>query len=118
MLKITIKIPGFFVIDFEHISHLLLQFLLLTLNRQMFAEKQQFGSTNITEQKIIIFIAPLLYDSCVKSNRIQSYSGPYFPAFGLNTERCRVSLGILSECELMRTRITPNTDTFYAAIIY
>ena len=24
---------------------------------------------------------------CVKSVRIRSYSGPYFPAFGLNTER-------------------------------
>ena len=24
---------------------------------------------------------------CVKSVRIGSYSGPYFPAFGLNTER-------------------------------
>ena len=24
---------------------------------------------------------------CVKSVRIRSYSGPHFPAFGLNTER-------------------------------
>ena len=24
---------------------------------------------------------------CVKNVRIQSYSGPHFPAFGLNTER-------------------------------
>ena len=31
---------------------------------------------------------------CVKSVRIRSYSGPYFPAFGLSTERyfCRVYL--------------------------
>ena len=28
----------------------------------------------------------------VKSVRIRSYSGPYFPAFGLNTERYGVSL--------------------------
>ena len=27
----------------------------------------------------------------VKSVRIQSYSGPYFPAFGLNTERRSIS---------------------------
>ena len=47
------------------------------------------------------------------SIRIWSYSGPYFPAFGLNTERYSVSLGIRSECGKMRTRITPNTDTFY-----
>ena len=38
----------------------------------------------------------------VRSVRIRSYSGPYFPAFGLN------------KCGKMRTRITPNSDTFYA----
>ena len=36
---------------------------------------------------------------CVKRVRIRSYSGPYFPAFGLNTKRYSV---------------TSNTDTFYA----
>ena len=54
---------------------------------------------------------------CVKSIRIQSYFGPYFPAFGLNTERYEVSLRIQSECGKIRTRITPNTDTFYAVMI-
>ena len=34
---------------------------------------------------------------CVKSVHIRSYSGPYFPAFGLNMERYGVSLRILSE---------------------
>ena len=43
-----------------------------------------------------------------------SYSGPHFPAFGLNMERYSVSLRIQSECGKMRTRITPNTDTFHA----
>ena len=33
------------------------------------------------------------------------FSGPYFPAFGLNTER-------YSECGKIRTRKTLNTDTF------
>ena len=52
---------------------------------------------------------------CVKSVRIWSYySGPHFPAFGLNTETYEVSLRIQSECRKMRTKITPNTDTFYA----
>ena len=37
-----------------------------------------------------------------------------FPAFGLNTEIYGVSLCIQSECEKIRTRETPNTDTFYA----
>ena len=52
---------------------------------------------------------------CVKSVRIRSYSGRYFPAFGLNTERYGVSLCIQSECGKMRTRIAPNMDTSYAA---
>ena len=44
---------------------------------------------------------------CVKSVHIRSYSGPHFPAFRMNTE-------IETEYGKMRTRITPNTDTFYA----
>ena len=50
----------------------------------------------------------------MKSVRIRSYSGPYFPACGLNTEIYEVSLGIQPECGKMWTRITPNTDTFQA----
>ena len=53
----------------------------------------------------------------MKSVRIRSYSGPYFPAFRLTTERCFVSLHIQSECGKMRTRITPSTDTFHAVHI-
>ena len=51
-------------------------------------------------------------DHCVKSALIRSYSGPYFPPLGLNTEKYEVSLHIQSKCEKMRTRITP--DTFHA----
>ena len=40
---------------------------------------------------------------CIKSVCIRSYSGPYFPPFRLNTVRYSV-----------RTRVTPNTGTFYA----
>ena len=40
---------------------------------------------------------------CVKSIRIRSYSSPY-----------GVSYRIQFECGKIRTRITPNTDTFYA----
>ena len=32
------------------------------------------------------------------------FSGPYFPAFGLNTKRYFVSLRIQSECKIIRTR--------------
>ena len=53
---------------------------------------------------------------CVKSVRIRSFSGPYFLAFRLNTEKYAVSLGIQSECQKIRTRKTPNTDTFHAVL--
>ena len=42
------------------------------------------------------------------------YSGRYFPAFGLNTERYGVSLRIQFECGKIQTRKTPNTNTFQA----
>ena len=60
---------------------------------------------------------------CVKSVRIRSYSGPYFPAFGLKTEifsRIRTEYGeiqstspYLIRMRKIRTRITLNTDTFH-----
>ena len=41
-------------------------------------------------------------------------SGPYFPAFGLNTVRYFVSLRIQSECGKYGTEINPYLDTFHA----
>ena len=35
--KLTIKTPSVFIVNFEHILHLVLVFLLLTLSRQMLA---------------------------------------------------------------------------------
>ena len=55
---------------------------------------------------------------CVKSVKvIEGYSGPYFLAFGMNTEIYEISLRIQSECGKIPTRITPNTDTFHAVYI-
>ena len=56
----------------------------------------------------------ILVAYCVKSVRIRSFSGRYFPTFGLNTERYGVSLYIRSECGKIGTRKTPNMDTFHA----
>ena len=53
---------------------------------------------------------------CLKSVRIWSYSGPYFPAFGLNTERYCVYLRIQCKNEKIRTRKTLNTDTFHEVL--
>ena len=50
----------------------------------------------------------------MKSVRIWSFSGPYFPIFGMNKERYGVSFRIQSELGKIRTRKTPNKDTFYA----
>ena len=52
---------------------------------------------------------------CVKNVRIQSYSGPHFPAFGMSTGRYSVSLRIQSKFGKMRNRITPNKNIFHAA---
>ena len=52
---------------------------------------------------------------CVKSVRARSYSGPHFPSFALNMERYGVSLRIQSKYRKIRSRITPNKDTFHAA---
>ena len=49
--------------------------------------------------------------NCVKNVRIRSFSAPYFATFGRN-----VSLLVQSECGKIRTRKTPNTDTFHAVI--
>ena len=49
---------------------------------------------------------------CVKSVRIRSFSGPYFPSLGVKTER--YSVYIQSVCGKIRTRKTHNTDTFHA----
>ena len=61
---------------------------------------------------------PLKVSHCVKSVRIWSFSGTYSPAFGLNKKRCFLSLCIQSECGKIRTRKTPNTDTFHAVSVF
>ena len=40
---------------------------------------------------------------CVKSVHIRKFFSPYFPAFGLNTERYRVSICGQFECGKIRT---------------
>ena len=81
---------------------------------------------SVTEIFAWIFLIPLLKGMsmkgclyyCVESVRIRSDSGPYYPAFGLNREKCGVSLFIQSECGKMQTRITLNTGTFHAVYIF
>ena len=54
---------------------------------------------------------------CVKSVRIWSNFGPYFPTFRLNTNTYGVSLRIQSELGKIQTRITLNKYTFYVCFV-
>ena len=49
----------------------------------------------------ILFLLPY---TAGKVSKYGIFSGPYFPAFGLNTERYFVPLRIQSECGKLRTR--------------
>ena len=55
---------------------------------------------------------------CMKSARLRSFSGPYIPTFGLNTERYSVSFGIHSECGKIRTRKIPKTTLITTLITH
>ena len=71
---------------------------------------------NFQKSRVILFgqLQSMLLNHCLKIFHIQSYSGPYFRVFGLNTGRYSVPFGIQSECGKIRTRITPNMNTFHA----
>ena len=70
-------------------------------------ELQSFNLKQSRQEKRSIVIS-----QCVNSVRVWSFSGPYFSEFELNMER--VSLSIQSESGEIRTRKTPNTDSFHA----
>ena len=61
-----------------------------------------------------VYVPNINSSRCGKCVRIRSFSGPYFLAFRLNTEKYSVSLRIHPECGKIRTKETPNTDAFYA----
>ena len=60
------------------------------------------------------------YVHCYSSYSLRKkclYSEFFFPAFGLNTERYKISLCIHSEWGKIWTKKSPNTDTFHAVVI-
>ena len=62
-----------------------------------------------------------IYDGTFTVCNVSKYgvfSSPYFPAFGLNTERYEVSLHFQSECGKIRTRKTPYLDIFHAVFLW
>ena len=55
-----------------------------------------------------------LWQHCVKSLQMQSFCGPCFPAFGLNTDIYSVNLRIQFKSGKVRTRKILYLDNFYA----
>ena len=53
-----------------------------------------------------------VYNHCVKSICIRSYSGPFFPVSGLNTLRYSVSLRIQSECGKILVWLCKNNSEY------
>ena len=49
-------------------------------------------------------VKPTTINTTRKVSKYEVFSGPYFPAFGLITERYEVSLRIQSECRKIQTR--------------
>ena len=55
---------------------------------------------------------------CVERVHIRSYSGSYFPTYGLNIERYSLSLHIQSECRKIRTRNNLEYGHFLRSAFY
>ena len=97
--------------------------------RATFQNRYFYTASNISQQlpfQKTLFLRKAIFSSiyfsrelhCVKRVLFRSFPSPYFPAFGLNTERLSVSLRIQSKCRKMRIRITSNTDSFYAVLLF
>ena len=81
----------------------------------MHCSKENIAQTLVLHVKIELPLSISASDGpCVKSVLIQSFSSLYLTAFGLNADIYIVNLRIQSKCGKIRTRKTPNTDTFHA----
>ena len=82
----------------------------------MFWYKCQLGHlchANWLKASFRFCVVPSKHLHCVKSVCIRSFSGPYFPTFGLNTNKYSLSLRIQFECGKVWTRKSPHMDTFH-----
>ena len=97
--------------------------------RATFQNRYFYTASNISQQlpfQKTLFLRKAIFSRiyfsrelhCVKRVLFRSFPSPYFPAFGLNTERLSVSLRIQSKCRKMWIRITSNTDSFYAVLLF
>ena len=84
----------------------------------MFSGLSILDSVYLRQSFRIIVSRILVIINCMECVHIKSFSGPYFPTLGVNMERYRVSLRIHSACVKIRTRKTPNTDTFQGVLVF
>ena len=96
-----------------YISFFIIKLLSLKFYDYFTQQQKYFSQMMDNMRKNTNFFTNFRTCHCMKSVRIRSYSGPHFPAFGLNTKRYSVSLRIQSECGKMRTRIAPNRRFSY-----
>ena len=73
------------------------------------AKRRSWGDQNFS----FVVYCSLTASLCKGCPYLELFS-PHYTAFGLNMETFSVSLRIQSKRRKMQTRITPNTDTFYA----
>ena len=59
-----------------------------------------------------------LFLHCVKSVHIRSFSGPYFPAFGLITKRCEYLSVFSPNAGKYAPEKTPYLDTFHVVLTF
>ena len=79
-----------------------------------FSPRQMFAGNLYS---LLVFKMLLLWIPLCKKCPYLEFFGPYFPSFGLSTEKYGVSLCIQSKCGKTRTRNTRNLDTFHSVII-
>ena len=80
------------------------------------AQTKNYFSVPIWSNFILLVIAKECLNkwTLCKTYPYSEFSGPYFSALGLHTERYYISLRIQSNCGKIQTRQTPNTDNFNA----
>ena len=86
-------------------------------NMEKFLKNREKIRTNYEQyavkiMKILISSKSTFRKKCLHSELFWSV----FPTFGMNTERCGVSVRIQCKCGKMRTRTTPNMDSFHAVL--
>ena len=77
---------------------------LLATDHNLFYLIVRLNISTLEQNQIKYFPKVITKVTAWKVSKYEVFSGPYFPAFGLDTERYGISLHIQSECGKIRTR--------------